>query len=80
MPEKDIKIIESLPRASELLKTEEDHRLFYLSAPLIFLAYLFLLGIISYLPINFSLQITGLLVGSFLLFDIFRSIKARSRE
>ena len=80
MAEKDIKIIESLPRVPESFKPGKDYKLFHLSALSIFLAYLFLLGIVSYLPITFSLKITGLLVGSFLLFDIFRSIKAKSYE
>lgn len=43
----------------------------------IFFCFLILLAAVTYLPIGFSLKVMALLIGSFLLIDIHKSIKLR---
>jgi len=76
---KDIKIIPRLAqkfmRDTELLEGTENIRWeMYL---VIFVGYLILLGVITFLPIVFSLKVLGLIIGSFILIDLFRSLKEK---
>jgi len=76
---KDIKIIPRLAqkfmRDTESLEGTENIRWeMYL---VIFVGYLILLGVITFLPIVFSLKVLGLIIGSFILIDLFRSLKEK---
>jgi len=76
---KDIKIIPGLPkiRMSETQLAEGEQEVKWEMYLAIFASYLILLGVVTFLPIAFSLKLIGLIIGSFILLDLFRSLKER---
>ena len=76
--EKEEIIIKELPRGPAIEGSEETKsKLIWKPFLLIFGSYLILLAVITFLPITFSLKLIGLMIGSFLIEDLHRSLKAR---
>lgn len=73
----DIKIIPTLPQEPKIPEGKEWS--FLLIPLLFFVCFLVLFILVVYLPAPFSLKVLGLLIGSFILEDIFRSLKLFKR-
>jgi len=78
MAEEEKKDVIIIPRKQKFLKQVKASvkKSFYNHlVVLIFLLYLVLLAVVTYLPLTNSLKILGLLIGSFILEDIHHSLK-----
>lgn len=78
-----IKHVPAAPKVAEEFgeETLKDYdKIYYISLSLIFLGYLLMIVLITLLSISMVFKIFALLIGSFLIIDIHRSLKAKMFE
>lgn len=78
--DKTIKVVNPTPKQKTKRKKRTKSDTFSLTLALIGLSYLVLLTVISFLPLPFSIKFVGLIIGSFILIDIFHGYKAYVRR
>jgi len=75
--EKETIEIPPLPKVPKSLVEKSKRIEIWVTSLGLFICFLILLAAVTYLPIGFSLKVMALLIGSFLLIDIHKSIKLR---
>ena len=77
MKKKDVKIIKGLKQniPERILPIDSEHDRKVIIRFSVFVGFLILLGYITFLPVAFTIKILALVIGSFILLDIFRSLK-----